>query len=40
MVPRDNHLKSNLGMKLMMCSTINDVLDRPRFRNLHRRRAG
>jgi hypothetical protein len=37
MVPRANYRNRHLGTNLMMCSTINDVLDRRRFRNLRRR---
>jgi hypothetical protein len=37
MVPRAHYGKRDLGTKLMMCSNINVVLDRRRFRNLHRR---
>jgi hypothetical protein len=38
MVSRANYRWRDLGTRLMMCSTINDVLDRRRFRNLLRRR--
>ena len=34
MVSRANYRWRDLGTRLMMCSTINDVLDRRRFRNL------
>ena len=37
MVSRANYRWRDLGTRLMMCSTINDVLDRRRFRNLRRR---